>query len=267
MVFGMRRYQVDLIFSTFSSTKARKTSGWNLKITQLKKKNQLPNFHFWIPCYFSRVYGGFSGNFGADFSSPMCFLSENAWSASSRSKINCFLQCPVLVCMYYIRELQLSFPRWLFQTIMINMSNVPVPSVWRGRTSFLSHIGRCCPKNAEWLGIRLPKPWYQQWAPPIKWIKMVVSMNHSFILLMEEIPNNHLGCINLQNPILNGMTYQNLNWLPGFLPSTVSFNHSAVFSQGTLASSAPELFFCRCNVSRRFEGLRGSHQNASEIVT
>ena len=38
---------------------------------------------------------------------------------------------------------------------------------------------------------------------------------------MEEIPNNHLGCI---NPVNNGIHYQPqlpINWLAGFQPSTV----------------------------------------------
>jgi len=36
---------------------------------------------------------------------------------------------------------------------------------------------------------------------------------------MEEIPNNHFGCI--PNPVNNGKNYLSLNWLAGFLPSTV----------------------------------------------
>ena len=43
----------------------------------------------------------------------------------------------------------------------------------------------------------------------------------SSILLMDEIPNNHLGWC--QNPVNdnNGINYRSLNWLAGLFPSTV----------------------------------------------
>ena len=43
---------------------------------------------------------------------------------------------------------------------------------------------------------------------------------HWFILLMTEIPNNHLGWC--WNPINNGKNYLSLNWLAGFRPSTAA---------------------------------------------
>ena len=54
--------------------------------------------------------------------------------------------------------------------------------------------------------------------------KKTSNVSAIFILLMEEIPNNHLGCI--PNPVNNGTVYTtNLNWLVSrdfWLPSTVS---------------------------------------------
>ena len=51
----------------------------------------------------------------------------------------------------------------------------------------------------------------------LKW----TTVNQFFaILLMAEIPNNHLGCI---KPLFIVGQTTNLNWLAGFQPSTVVF--------------------------------------------
>ena len=55
--------------------------------------------------------------------------------------------------------------------------------------------------------------------------KMVSGTHTIPILLMEEILH-HLGCI---NPVNNGINYH-INWLAGFLPSTVPFPYLQGFS-------------------------------------